>query len=187
MTDSRPPSALHALAHLLWNAKLWLKRATLVATCAGFTIIVIVQIVFRYFLFLPLHGLEELATYLAMWTYFIGGAYGAFERSHISASLTEMLVKTERITLLVRVLVNCITVAVALWMSVWAFDYLAWSVRLEPRSLELRTPLYWVHASVFVGLVLMTFYFAIEFLENVWRLTGRDPWQPLPGVGRGAD
>ena len=187
MMDSRSLPPLYALAHLLWSTKLWLKRATLVVTCAGFTIIVIVQIVFRYFLFLPLHGLEELATYLAMWTYFIGGAYGAFERSHISASLIEVLVKSQRFSLLIRVLVNGITAGVALWMSVWAYDYLAWSIRLEPRSLELRAPLYWVHASMFVGLVLMAFYFAIEFLENAWRLTGRDPWRPATGLGKGAD
>lgn len=170
MIDTARESHLLRLARALWGVKLWLKKATLVITCALFTTIILIEIVFRYFLFLPLHGMEELATYLAIWTYFIGGAYGAYERSHISASLIEMLVKNSRIRLLVMILVNIITVVVALWMSVWAFDYLAWSIRLGPRSLELRTPLYWVHASMFVGLALMSFYFAIELFDNLRRL-----------------
>jgi len=111
--------------------------------------------------------MEELATYLAIWTYFIGGAYGAYERTHISASLIEMFVRTETVRQGIKVLANSITVVVAVWMGVWAFDYLAWSIRLEPRSLELRAPLYWVHASMLVGLVLMSLYFAIELFENM--------------------
>ncbi len=172
MTGSQQKSRLYRLGETVWRVKLWLKKATLVITCALFTIIILIEIVFRYFLFLPLHGMEELATYLAVWTYFIGGAYGAYERSHISASLIEMLVKSDRINLLIKVLANVITVVVAVWMSIWAFEYLAWSIRLGPRSLELRTPLYWVHASMFVGLALMSFYFAIELVENL-RKVGR--------------
>ena len=175
MTVLRRQSGLRRLARRLWEAKLWLKRATLVVTCALFTLIVIVEVAFRYFLFLPLHGIEELATYLAIWTYFIGGAYGAYERSHISASLIEMLVKSPRVMLHVKLLANLITVVVAVWMSLWALEYLAWSVRLGPRSLELRTPLYWVHASMFVGLALMSFYFALELAETIARLRRRDP------------
>jgi TRAP-type C4-dicarboxylate transport system permease small subunit len=167
MTRSRLLPYARAVGTAAWNAKLWLKRATLVVTCVLFTVIILVEIAFRYFLFLPLHGIEELATYLAIWTYFIGGAYGAYERSHISASLIEMLVTNPRVSKLVRVVANAITVAVAAWMTVWTFEYLAWSVRLGPRSLELRAPLYWVHAAMFVGMALMTFYFAIELLDNL--------------------
>lgn len=180
MTGPQTRSHLQRAGHAAWRGTLWLKRVILVATCALFTAIILVQIVFRYFLYLPLHGMEELATYLAIWTYFIGGAHGAFERSHISASLIEMLVKRARVTLAVRVLANGITVVVAVWMTLWAFDYLAWSLRLGPRSLELRMPLHWVHASMVVGLALMSFYFVIELMENARRLSrggqaGRTP------------
>lgn len=149
----------------------------------SFTLIIIIQITFRYFLFLPLHGMEELATYLAIWTYFIGGAYGAYERTHISASLIEMFVRTETVRQGIKVLANSITVVVAVWMGVWAFDYLAWSIRLEPRSLELRAPLYWVHASMLVGLVLMSLYFAIELFENMRTLSRRWLQDPLVSGG----
>ena len=171
MAGSHQDSQLYRIGHALWRVKLWLKTATLVVTCASFTLIIIIQIVFRYFLFLPLHGMEELATYLAIWTYFIGGAYGAYERSHISASLIEILIRKEVVRHSIKTLANAITVVVAVWMGIWAFDYLAWSIRLEPRSLELRTPLYWVHASMLVGLTLMSLYFAIELFDNLRTLS----------------
>lgn len=156
----------------IWHFKLFLKRLTLVITCALFSIIVIVQIVVRYFLLVPMHGLEEIAVYAAVWTYFIGGAYGAYERSHISASLMEMMIAGESARNWIKVLANAITVVVAVWTTVWTFKYFQWSLQLEPKSLELQAPLYWVHASMFVGLGLMAFYFAIELADNLLRALG---------------
>ena len=167
MKRPRGVERLQRVAQIIWNAKIQLQKVILVATCAMFTCVIMIQIVFRYFLFLPLHGMEELATYLAIWTYFIGGAYGAYERSHISASLVQMLVKNQAVSLLLKVLVSIVTVVVCAWMARWAFDYLAWSIRIGPRSLELHTPLYWVHASMFVGLALMSLYFTIELAGNL--------------------
>lgn len=156
----------------IWHFKLFLKRLTLVITCTLFSIIVIVQIVVRYFLLVPMHGLEEIAVYAAVWTYFIGGAYGAYERSHISASLMEMMIAGESARDWIKVLANAITVVVAVWTTVWTFKYFQWSLQLEPKSLELQAPLYWVHASMFVGLGLMAFYFAIELADNLLRALG---------------
>ena len=161
----------------LWHFKLFLKRLTLAVTCALFSIVVLVQIVVRYFLLIPIHGLEEVAVYAAVWTYFIGGAYGAYERSHISASLIEMMIARERHRDWVKVLANAITVVVAAWATIWTFQYFQWSLRLQPKSLELQAPLYWVHASMFVGLGLMAFYFAIELVDNLLRALGiRTGW-----------
>ncbi|NIA69386.1 TRAP transporter small permease [Pelagibius litoralis] len=156
----------------IWHFKLFLKRLTLVITCTLFSVVVIVQIVVRYFLVIPMHGLEEIAVYSAVWTYFIGGAYGAYERSHISASLMEMVIAGQVARNWIKVLANAITVVVAVWATVWTFQYFQWSLRLQPRSLELQAPLYWAHASMFVGLGLMAFYFAIEFVDNLLRVLG---------------
>lgn len=146
----------------LWEFKLFLQKLVLVVCSIGFTLLVILEIVFRYFLFLPLHGIEELATYLAVWTYFIGGAHGAYERSHISASLLDMLVKNDRALGIVDFIVKAITALTAGWMTVWTFQYLLWSMERRPHSLELQMPLYFVHAAMAIGLALMTFYFLID-------------------------
>ena len=69
-------------------------------------------------------------------------------------------------------LANAITVLVGAWSTIWTFQYFQWSLQLQPRSLELQAPLYWVHASMFIGLGLMAFYFAIELTDNLLRALG---------------
>ncbi|AXS40065.1 TRAP transporter small permease [Breoghania sp. L-A4] len=167
---------LSGLLQGLWAFKLWLQKLMLVVTCAGVTILVMMEIIFRYFLFLPLHGIEELATYLAVWTYFIGGAYGAYERSHISASLLDVIVKNAKVIGAIDLIIKLITLVVAAWMTVWVVQYLLWSIERRPHSLELQMPLYYVHAAMAVGLGLMSFYFLVDFILVVLRLTGRTPF-----------
>jgi TRAP-type C4-dicarboxylate transport system permease small subunit len=162
----------------LWEFKLGLQKLAMVVASAGFTVLVILEIVFRYFLFLPLHGIEELATYLALWTYFIGGAYGAYEGSHISASLLEMLVSNDRALRIIDVVVKAISAFIAGWMTVWTSEYLLWSIAHKPHSLELQMPLYFVHAAMAVGLALMTFYFVIDLGSAILRLLGKLSIEP---------
>lgn len=168
-------SVLGKIGVALWKFKLNLQKLILVVSSIGFTSLVIMEIVFRYFLFLPLHGIEELATYLAVWTYFIGGSHGAYERSHISASLLDMLVKHDLVIGIIDFLVKAITALTAGWMTVWAVQYLLWSIERRPHSLELQMPLYFVHAAMAAGLALMTFYFLVDLGAATLRLLGKRP------------
>ncbi len=161
---------LKKTAIAIWTSKLALQKLVLVVSGVVFTTLVILEIVFRYFLFLPLHGIEELATYIAVWTYFIGGAYGAYERSHISASLLDMLVQHDRTLRIVDFVVKSITAVVASWMTAWAVQYLLWSIARRPHSLELQMPLYFVHAAMAIGLGLMSFYFVVDLGAAALRL-----------------
>lgn len=157
-------------AAALGSAAIFVQKCILVATCVAFTCFVMIQIIFRYFLFLPLHGLEELAVHLAVWTYFIGAALGAHEKSHISASLLPELVKSRATKAIIEIIVTGITTVIAICMTVWAAKYLLWSIDRQPASLELRAPLYWVHAAMPVGLGLMSFYFFVGFVTDITRL-----------------
>jgi TRAP-type C4-dicarboxylate transport system permease small subunit len=56
------------------------------------------------------------------------------------------------------------------WMTVWASSYFLLSLQRGPMSLELGIQMAWVHAAIPLGLILMTFYFAVELLEDVARL-----------------
>ena len=73
-----PPAAPTWFPRPLWTAKLALQRFVLVVTGALVTILIFVQVVTRYFLGESIFGIEEAASFLAIWLYFIGGAYGAY-------------------------------------------------------------------------------------------------------------
>src|SRR5690606_9664897 len=97
-----------------------LQRAILVAAGAAITILVMVQIITRYFFGFSIYGIEELATFVAVWLYFIGGSHGAWSREHISASLIDFLLSPGPLQQSLRIIASTITVIVSAWMTVWA-------------------------------------------------------------------
>lgn len=155
------------LGSVLWEGLLRLQKVILVSSAIILTGTIAIEVLFRYFLHLPLYGIEEVAAYSAMWLYFIGAAYGAFERSHISATLMEMLLKEPRTRHKLKVATSLITTVVTVWMCIWAYHYFVWGIQEGERSLELCIPMVYVQSSIFVGLILMSIYFFAEFLDNL--------------------
>jgi TRAP-type C4-dicarboxylate transport system permease small subunit len=154
----------------LWSAKLALQRFVLAATGAIVTLLIFVQVVVRYLLDESIFGLEEAATFLAIWLYFIGGAYGAYDRGHISASLVDLAVRGDHVRHVVNALVGVLTVILSAWMTLWAIRYFLATLQRGAMSLELGIQMAWVHVAIPLGLVLMTFYFVLELFEDLERL-----------------
>ena len=56
------------------------------------------------------------------------------------------------------------------WMTVWAIRYFMATLQRGTMSLELGIQMAWVHVAIPLGLILMTFYFAVELLEDAGKL-----------------
>ena len=154
----------------LWSAKLMVQRFVLVATGAIVTILIFVQVVTRYIFDQSIFGIEEAASFLAIWLYFVGGAYGAYDRGHISASLVDLLVRSDQVRQVIEAFVAALTVVLSAWMTLWAIRYFLATLQRGTMSLELGIQMAWVHAAIPIGLVLMTFYFALDLLEDLGTL-----------------
>lgn len=164
------PPFLSGFALRLWNAKLKFQRFVLLACGVVLTGLISIQVFTRYVLGISIFGIEELASFVAVYLYFIGASHGAWERGHISASLVELVVPVGRVRDAIALLASIITVILSGWMSVWAWQYLAFTIKRGTMSLEVGISLAWVHGIMPVGLSLMTLYFAVELLENWNRL-----------------
>lgn len=163
------------IGHHLWRAKINIQRF-IVAFCGlSITAMVFIQVIARYLLDVSVFGLEELATYVAVWFYFLGGAIGSEQRGHISASLVDVVIKNERIHLMIRIFTDALSVVLCGWMTWWGFQFASWSSQFGMMSTELRIPMSLVHAAVPVGLALMTLYMLHELIENILKLSGRHP------------
>ena len=160
------PPFLSGKALALWSAKLRLQRLVLLICGATLTVLVTVQVFTRYVMGISLFGIEELASFVAVYLYFIGAAHGAWERGHISASLVELFLPEGRARDTMAVFSSFVTVVLSGWMTVWAFQYLAFTIRRGTMSLETGIPLAWVHGVMPLGLALMTVYFAVELLDR---------------------
>lgn len=164
------PRFLRGGALTAWNWTLRLQRILLVVCGAALTLLIAVQVFTRYVLGISIFGIEELASFVAVYLYFLGASHGAWERGHISASLVDLVLPVGRARLALSVLAGLITVVLAGWMSLWAWQYLDYTIGRGTMSLETGLPMAWVYAIIPVGLSLMTLYFTVEFLERVRRL-----------------
>lgn len=95
------------------------------------------------------------------------------ERGHISASLTDVLVKNETTQLAIKTFSLLLTSLVCTWMVVWSWDLTSWSLKMGMMSTDVNIPIGYVHLAMPVGLGLMTIYFVAELIEHGIELVRR--------------
>lgn len=161
--------------HPLWRMKLLLLRAILVVSGLAMTAIVFCQVLFRYLLDISVYGMEDLVAYIAVWFYFIGAAHGGATRTHISASLIDLLLKSPRSLACMKILTTGVALGLCAVMFWWSWGYLAFNFKLGARARELGAPLWPVHLAMTLGLALMAFYFLLELVDHVRTAFGLAP------------
>ncbi len=166
-------AAVSTMGHRLWRSKIHVQRAIVALSGILLTLLIFVQVVARYGFNASIFGLEELATFIAVWFYFLGGAIGAEQRMHISASLVDLVFRSERLQLAIRVVAGLLSVLLCAWMTWWGIGFAAWSLSMGMMSLELGFPMGYVHIAIPIGLGLMTVYLFVDLIEDVQRLSGR--------------
>ena len=69
----------------VWNGLLIVQRGFIIIAGCVVAVLIFIEVMLRYVFGSPLFGVEEMVTLIAMWLYFLGASYGAYERSHIKA------------------------------------------------------------------------------------------------------
>ncbi|PSJ43700.1 hypothetical protein C7H85_15750 [Zobellella endophytica] len=167
---------------LLHNKLLWLQRLVMGLTTIAFSVLIFIQVFIRYFLDLPLYGVEEIAVYLAVWLYFIGSGYGVYRGNHISAGVMDIAFSSPSARAALHVLVSLISLAIIVWIFWICLGYFQWSLARAPKSPELRIPLYYVHAAMLAGTGLMFFYTLIELAGRLHCLATGRPYHSLATI-----
>lgn len=158
-----------ATGRFIWEMLLKVQRLVMLLTICICTSAIMAEVLMRYIFKTSLIGIEELAAYFAFWLYFIGSSYGTYERSHIKAELTHMIIKNPRYYAMSRVVTSFISFALSFYAIILAYRYAEWGIhRLEQSSttfLGSTYPIVYFQFSLLVGFALMCFYFFVEFLQ----------------------
>lgn len=141
----------------------------LAALSYGLAILIFLEVLLRYVARGPTIGLEVLASNIAFWVYFVGGAYAAYEGSHITADIIPALLRKRnpRAVTVIRAFTGIITVGVSLCVLSWAYNYLIWGITKHEVMPYFYLPMVCFQSSIFVGLVLMSFYFLIQTVDYI--------------------
>lgn len=167
--------------YVLWEVLRKIEGAVMIFTAIVLVTLILVQVALRYVFKLPLMGVEELACMTGFWMYMVGSASGARERNHIKADLVASFVKNQRVSGAIMAVVSLVTVVLACVMTSWCWNYVQWSLKSGERSPALMIPMVYAQMSLLVSSSLMSFYFFIEFIDNVRKAAGYPPLA-LPGT-----
>lgn len=133
-----------------------------------------VQVITRYVLQVPVMGLEETMLYPTMWLYILGAVNASRENTHIRANVLEIFLKTPRQHIVLAIINEVISLAVGLWLLLWAWDFTRYAWRVWRESPTLYIPTFYSDVALATGLALMMAYTLAHLFAHVAALAKGD-------------
>ncbi|NIZ03263.1 TRAP transporter small permease [Thalassospira lucentensis] len=130
-----------------------------------------VQVVTRYFLQVPVMGLEESILYPTLWLYILGAVNASREDTHIRANVLEIFLKTRRQHTILAIVGELISLVVGLWLLYWAWDFTSYAWRVWKESPTLYIPTFYSDVALMIGIILMMIYTVVHLSRHVRKLS----------------
>lgn len=143
------------------------QRFIMIFCSAVIVLIVGVAALLRYLFGADLYGAEEFLTIAAFWMYFMSAVYATHTRSHISAEVFSAFCKNVLLRRSVHFFQLGVTVALAVLYSYWGWYFFYWSLTEGGKSTVWQIPLVVSHSAVFLGFVLMAWYFILQLIGDI--------------------
>jgi len=160
------PRPLGSLVNILLRSKEYLLViASLVMAFVFFFVVIL-----RYWFQADLFAYEEWVLMIAFWVYFLGGAMGSYENSHVKADFLLSLIDSVRTKWIV---VNCtifLEAIIGIVLSHWGWLMLWEEISAYPdwqRTTGLELPFVIPKLGIFLGFVLMTFYTSLHLCSGL--------------------
>lgn len=137
-------------------------------------ILMITQVVFRYFLELPLSWSEEVARYIFIVVTYIGATIAIAERTHIEINVTEVIYKKIglnidqklKVDLILEMVASFIILIITSLFTFYCFIYALEDYHFQQTSTALGIPLYLVSGSISLSMFLMAFHSFVQFMVH---------------------
>lgn len=157
----------------IWDFLLVIERAVMILASIGVVLLIFISVVMRYLLEKNFAGMEELVILVAFWIYFIGGAYGSYEGSQITADILSVFIKKEKGKLIVALFRDIITTIILFAASYCAVELMVYTLEAGAVTSVLKMPMMVVYTPIIVGIFLMNFYTLAHAVNDVIQLTGK--------------
>ena len=122
-------------------------------------------VIVRYGFEGDLFAYNEWLLMVCFWLFFMGGALGTYEGSHINADLLDYLTEDQRLRWLRKLVVTVIEVGVSIALVYWAVLMIYDEIESYPNwtvTPALKMPFLIPRAGILVGLLMMSFYSALH-------------------------
>lgn len=160
------------LSMILRWLEVW-KRGILIVCNLSIMLMVVASFLARYLFEVDFYGAEEFLLIAAFWLYFIGAAFGSFEKSHIEADFIQAIVGDTIVTRVVGYLRDLTELTVLLVFSYWSWLLIEFSIERWPVSTGWKIPMVVPQSAILVGFVLMTFHAGIHLWRRIFGEKGQ--------------
>jgi TRAP-type C4-dicarboxylate transport system permease small subunit len=153
-------SALTRIDHILAKAE----AAVLITLVAVMTVVVFLQVVYRYVLTQPLHWSEELARYLFVWLSMLGATLGLQKRGHFGLDFFYRMFPDKGRRFL-QFAIYLLIESVLLVILIQGIKLVQTTVLQESPAMAISMG--WAYGCLPVAAALMTIHLAVIFLEDI--------------------
>ena len=142
-----------------------LEEFIVVPLVAAMTVVIVLQVFFRYVMKGSLSWSEELARYLMVWVSFVGASIGVKRSAHVGVELAVSALpkNIQKITNYIAIIISIIFCIVVFNASLGILQRQITGNQISP---AMRIPMWWVYAAIPVGTFLMTVRFIQVLLKN---------------------
>ena len=106
----------------VWDFLLMIEKTIMIIASIGVVLLIFISVIARYIFEKNFAGMEELVVLVAFWIYFIGGTYGSYEGSHITADILSVFVKGEKASTVIALIRDFITTIILFAASYCAVE-----------------------------------------------------------------
>ncbi len=152
---------------LLWRMLDKIQRSILFVTVVLVMFTISYGAILRYVFRKDFFGIEDVILVIAFWMYFIGGSYGSYQEYHVSAEVIPAHIKNKKIRNIVLLAKSAVSVGLSWLFSYWGFNLFLWGIIEKGKTATLGIPLVLPQSAIFVGLLLMSLYITVYFIEDV--------------------
>jgi TRAP-type C4-dicarboxylate transport system permease small subunit len=180
---STDPCSLTKVPRTAWRGLLRIQELVSGLTLAFVWLSLLLVVVLRYLFGRSIDGLEMLAAMVGIWTYFVGAGYVTFEHTHVRADLSALLFKSHPHTgNLAKFAADIASFGLCVVASGWTHKYIVWGFRRPVMVPGFNFNTTYLELGVYVGLILMSFYFLIDVVRDAHTLLRRDAGRAAGGT-----
>ncbi len=139
------------------------EAAVLIGLVSIMTVVVFLQVVYRYVLTQPLHWSEELARYLFVWLSILGATLGVQKQGHFGLEIFFRMFPKQG-QWLMRLLIHLLMGSVILVLLVYGITLVEKTALQESPAMGI--PMSWAYACLPVGATLMAIHLMVIFIKD---------------------
>lgn len=132
--------------------------------------ILVLQVVFRYVFQWPIFGAEELARIVAMWIYFVAGAYALVVGEHICADVRDLFNLPKNIEYVIDIVIKLAVLVGSVLLAWFCTKYTWWVYESKELTPGLWWPRYIMVSATSVGSIAMTVISLMQLIKQLLAL-----------------